>query len=359
MSAVKYPQSFVPTHEQELLLRAALLKGHGAIEAWKDWRSGIAVEEADPASHRMLPLLYRNLQAHGIQDPSMAIYKGVYRQTWYRNQVLFHTIAFVLRSFHAAGIRTMVLKGAALTMRYYRDYGLRPMNDFDVLVRPDQALSSVHLLQGLGWTPMDFTPTEEYISVSYAHGFKNKYGQEFDLHWHLLSQCRETDSDGDFWEGAVETLFHDVPSCVLNSADQLLHTCIHGARWNYTPPFRWVADAAIILNTAGVEIDWARLIVQAQKRHLILPLREAFLYLRTAVDAPVPVDIWRSIRDLPVPKIERLEYAVNVNPPSRWTAMLDLWCQHSRLAESTTLLGKLIGFPGFLRNIWGKTIFQN
>lgn len=358
MKADRHTQYWTPTHQQELLLRAALLKGSGAIEAWKEWRSGVDVEELDHGSYRLLPLLYRNLRVLGVKDLSMAKYKGVYRQTWYKNQVLFHAIAFLLRSFHTAGIRTMVLKGAALTMRHYRDYGLRPMNDFDILIHPDQVLSSVNLLQGLGWTPIDFTPTEEYISASYSHGFKDKHGQECDLHWHLLSQCREVDSDRDFWEGAVETKFHDVPTHVLNANDQLLHICIHGARWNYTPPFRWVADAAIILDTSLSEIDWNRLIAQARKRRLVLPLRETLQYLRTIVDAPIPLEILESIHGLPVPRIEKLEYKVNISPPTRWTAMLDLWCQHSRLVGDRMLLSKLVSFPKFLRYIWGRGLWK-
>jgi hypothetical protein len=358
MNTSKYTQYWAPTHQQELLLRAALLKGQGAIEAWKEWKSSVDIEALDSASHRMLPLLYRNLQTHGIEDPSMAKYKGVYRQTWYKNQMLFHGIASLLLSFHNAGIRTMVLKGAALTMLHYRDYGLRPMNDFDVLVYQDQALSAVNLLQGLGWTPMDFTPTGKYISASYSHGFKNNNGQEFDLHWHLLSQCREVNSDKDFWEGAAETKFHDVPTSVLNATDQLLHTCIHGARWNYTPSFRWVADAAVILNTSQSEIEWDRLVAQARNRRLVLPLREALHYLRTIVNAPVPLEIIERIRDLPVPKAEQFEYMVNISPPTRWTAMLDLWCQHSRLAGDSMLLNKLVAFPRFLKYIWGRSLWK-
>lgn len=354
----EYRGLWKPTLHQELLLRAALLKGPEAIEAWKEWKSSVDIESLDPASHRMLPLLYRNLHIHGIKDPSMGKYKGVYRRTWYKNQVLFNAIASLLRSFAGAGIETMVLKGAALTMLHYRDYGLRPMNDFDVLVCPDQALPAVNLLQGLGWIPIDFIPTAEYISVSYSHGFKDKNGQEFDLHWHLLSQCRERDSDNDFWEEAAETRFHDVPTRVLNATDQLLHTCIHGARWNYTPPFRWVADAVTILNTAQPQIDWNRLIAQARKRRLVLPLRETLDYLRTVVNAPIPSEIWESIRDLPVPKIEQLEYMVNISPPTRWNAMLDLWCQHSRLAGDSMLLHRVVGFPSFLKHIWGMSLWK-
>jgi hypothetical protein len=232
------------------------------------------------------------------------------------------------------------------------------MNDLDVLVSSDQALSAIKLLRGLGWAPIDFTPTEEYISVSYSHGFKDGSGQECDLHWHILSQCREPDSDKDFWDAAVETTFFDVPTYVLNPTDQLLHVCIHGARWNYTPPFRWVADATIILNTAQSEIDWGRLISQAKRRRLILPLREALRYVRTQVAAPVPAEIMRNLQDISIPRIEQIEYAVAITPPTRWTAILDLWCQHSRLTRDVTLPRRLARFPGFLRGIWGKSLWR-
>jgi hypothetical protein len=344
--------------EQELLLRAALLRGRDAIEAWKEWKSSVDIEQVDHASHRMLPLLYRNLQAHGVKDPSMAKYKGVYRQTWYKNQILFHAIASLLRSFRDENIQTLMLKGAALTMLYYKDYGLRPMNDIDVLIRMEKVLPAIKMLQKLGWTPVYFAPTEEYISVSHSHGFRNSAGQEFDLHWHVLSQSRETNADVDFWEGAITADFHGIATHALNPADQLLHVCIHGARWNYTPPFRWVADAMSILNAPQSKFDWNRLIAQSRKRRLILPMRESLNYLRNLVDAPVPTEIVRIINDLPIPGIERIEYRVNMSPPSRRIAGIDLWCQHSRLMGDKNLFYKLIRFPEFLGRIWGQSLWK-
>ncbi len=58
-----------PTPQQELLLRAAIIKGPGSIEAWRQWKSGVDIEKLDPASFRMLPHLYRILQSNGIGDP--------------------------------------------------------------------------------------------------------------------------------------------------------------------------------------------------------------------------------------------------------------------------------------------------
>jgi len=352
---------FRPTQQQELLLRAALLKDSDAVAAWKEWRSRVdidAVDRLDPGSYRLLPLLYRNLKNQQIEDPIMMKLKGVYRLTWYKNQMLFHTIADLLRSFQNADIETMVLKGAALTFLCYKDYGLRPMNDFDVLVHTDQAIPAIRLLQKLGWKPKDFEPREGYISVSYSHGFEDQSGREIDLHWHVFSKCREAHADDDFWEKAVLTKFHDVPTNVLNPTDQLLHICIHGARWHETPPFRWVADAIMILNNTHNEIDWNRLAVQAEKRHLILPLLDTLHYLRDTFEAPISPEIIKNFQTVRVPHLELMEYKTDVNPPTQWTAILDLWCQHSRLTGNTNTLRRIMEFPTFLQRIWGISLWK-
>ena len=353
--------SFWPTQQQELLLRAALLNGRDAAEAWKEWRSCVDIDDIDQldlGSYRLLPLLYHNLNSQHVEDPIMMKLKGVYRLTWYKNQMLFHAIADLLQSFQNAAIETMVLKGAALTFRCYKDYGLRPMNDFDVLVHTDQAMTAIRLLQKLGWKPKYFEPHEGYISVSYSHGFEDKSGREIDLHWHVFSQCREAHADDDFWGKAVLTKFHDVPTNVLNPADQLLHICIHGARWNETPPFRWVADAIMILNNAYNEIDWNRLAVQAEKRHLILPLLDTLQYLRDTFEAPISPEIIKNLQAVRVPHRERMEYKIAVSPPTKWTAILDLWCQHSRLTGNTNTLRRIMKFPTFLQRIWGISLWK-
>ncbi|HWR57411.1 MAG TPA: nucleotidyltransferase family protein [Thermodesulfovibrionales bacterium] len=358
MNTEEYGGSWKPSPQQELLLRAALLTGTDAIEAWQQWKSSVDVEDLDPGSHRMLPLLYRNLQVHGIKDPSMSRYKGVYRQTWYKNQLLFHALGSVLRSFGELGIETVVLKGAALTVLNYKDFGLRPMNDFDVLVRVEHVLPAMRLLQDQGWIPTDFEPNEKYISVRHSHGFRNGKGQEIDLHWHVLSQSREMDADNDFWDGAITVNIRDAATRALNPTDQLLQVCIHGAKWNYTPPFRWVADAMSILNTARSEVDWNRLIEQSMKRRLLLPLRGTLSYLKDLVAAPIPPEILGSIEDISVSRIESLEHKINISPRTRWIAVLDLWCQHSRLMKNSNVLHRLFCFPIFLQSIWGRSLWK-
>jgi len=84
----------------------------------------------------------------------------------------------------------------------------------------------------------------------------------------------EVDSDKRFSGGAVKTKFHDVPTDVLNVTDQLLHTCIHGARWKFYSALSVGGGCSGNSDTSQPGIDWTRLIAQAQKRRLLLPLRK-------------------------------------------------------------------------------------
>jgi len=221
-----------PTWQQELLLRAALLQGKNSIEAWEKWKSSTDINQLDLGSHRLLPQLYRNLHVQGVKDRLLEKFKGIYRRTWCDNQLLFHEVSALLRSLGDAGIETIVLKGAALALLHYRDCGLRPMNDFDVMVHVEQRSAAIDLLRKLGWTPIPRSPegvTETYLSVVNSHGFTHIAGRECDLHWHLFPECCQVDADNDFWEQAVPFEIHDVLSRSLAPTDQLLHVCVHGA----------------------------------------------------------------------------------------------------------------------------------
>lgn len=356
MNTMRYDGGFWPTRQQELLLRAALLQGKEAIDAWHEWKSRVDIDRLDPGSLRLLPLLYRNLRIRGVEDPLMNKFKGVYRLTWYENQMLFHNMATLLRSFHNAGIQTMILKGAALTLLYYGDYGLRPLGDFDVLVHTEQGSAAIDLLSKLGWTP-EQRPleafTEAYISITKAHHFKDAAGREFDLHWHLLLECCYANADDDFWDGAVSTKIHDVLTHVLNPTDQLLHVCVHGARWNPVPPFRWVADAMMILNTSGPEIDWNRLITQTQERFLVLPLKDTLTYLRNVLDASIPPAVLQGIQSIPASKHEQIEYKLTTHRGELWGWLPILWFRHLRQTRDLRSLQRFGSFLILLQYTWG------
>jgi len=342
-----------PNTEQELLLQTALFQGERSLDAWNLWKKGTDIETnaLDISSFRLLPLVYRSLCDQGLSDSLIEKLKGIYRLHWYKNQRLFHQMTPVLKSFHAAGIKTMILKGVALSLQYYRDFGLRAMDDFDVLVPTRQSLEAITLLKSLGWAPKWDLP-EEYRPLRHSQPFRGSNNYELDFHWHVLWGNPAIDADEDFWEGAHAINIQDVPTLILNPTDQLLHVCVHGMAWDEVPHVRWVADAMVILKVAKAEINWSRLLMQARKRQLVMHLRETFAYLRDKFDAPISAEILKTLQNTPVSKSEYRVYRYSTSPPTFLSVLAKLWVTHSRLTGE-------VGFWKRLRQFSKNLSFWN
>ncbi len=348
---------FRPTRAQELLLRAALLSGADAAGAWSRWRACADLNHLDPGSFRLLPLLYHNLKAQGISDPLMNKLKGIHRMAWCRNQVLLERFALLLNALHGDGIGTMVLKGAAVTLLHYRDHGLRPMQDLDVLVRPEAAPAAVALLERLGWKPLRPLPEgrrASFFRTVHSISFADAAGRECDLHWHVLTECCYPHADDDFWEASAPLDVHGAQTRALCPADQLLHVCVHGARWNAIAPIRWVADAMVILRTSP-GLDWRRLVAQARQRCIVLPLRETLRYLRDFLSAPLPAGAMEELASFPVRPVERMEYRVRIRGPGRLGFLPEAclrYLAYGRSFDRGGVAGNFLTLPRALQHFW-------
>lgn len=353
MSAERSSGACWPTPTQELLLRAALWRGEEAVQAWQTWATEVDLGDLDQGSYRLVPLLYRNLRRNGVAEPLLAKYKGIYRQTWFKNQILLRSAAALITSLQSAGIPTLILKGMALTLLHYGDAGLRPMWDLDLLVPTEQALAAIRVLQQTGWncTLTNIRSLDALIYSRHSVEFVNRTEQRLDLHWHVLLDSREPNADADFWTGAVHVKVNDAPALALNAADELLHVCVHGARWNPVPPLRWVADAVMIIRSA-YGLDWERLIVQAQRRRLILPMRDTLHYLGSKMGVPIPPHVLDTFASLATFATESAEYAAKLAPRHVVGFMPAVWYEYSRLARENGRRSDWLGFAEYLQIAW-------
>ena len=355
MLAVNNEAGCWPTPNQELLLRAALLQGEPALAAWNEWRRTVNIDVIDYGSHRMVPQLYRNMQRHGIKDPLMERMKGVYRYYLYKNELLMHRIGSLLTAFADAGIQTMVLKGAALIPLYYKETGLRPMLDADVLVHAQQAEQAMEVLAKSQWKPFRFGQPRSRIPIVHSTPFEDSGGRQMDLHWHLFWECFNAGEDRDYWETAVPIKVGGAQTLALGPTDQLLHTCWHGARWNEVPPIRWVADATAILGASAKEIDWQSLTKKAQRHRIVLPVKDSLEYLKKKFDAPVPDTVLRSLSAVRISKMERENYELVLNPmmpPTTSKILRMLYYDYRWLSSSTSSRFKTLVFAKHLQAKW-------
>ena len=355
MIAVNNEAGCWPNRDQELLLRAALLQGKPALEAWNEWRRAVNVDVVDYGSHRMIPQLYRNMQRHGVKDPLMERLKGVYRYYLYKNEILMHRIGALLAAFEDAGIKTMVLKGAALIPLYYRESGLRPMLDADVLVHVAQAEQAMELLARLRWKPVRSTRPQTVIPIIHSTPFEDDAGRQLDLHWHLFWECFNAKEVDEYWVTAVAIKVGGVQTLALSPTDQLLHTCWHGARWNEVPPIRWVADATAILGASAAQIEWASLLKKAQRHRITLPVKDSLEYLKKTFDAPVPDSLLQSLAAVRISTMEREAYEATLNPitpPTTTKILRMLYYDYRWLSSSTSSRFKSLAFARHVQAKW-------
>ncbi|HSC35564.1 MAG TPA: nucleotidyltransferase family protein [Thermodesulfobacteriota bacterium] len=372
-----------PTPAQELLLRASLLKGDGAVSAFSEWKAAADINTVDPGSYRLFPLLYSNLKSNGIDDPLMNIFGWVYKKTVSNNRTLYGRLSGLLAELNARGMPAILHKGSALALLYYSDPGLRPMMDADILVPTGRVREAIDIITGLGWrsslTPLKgfsdkellsklgWTPaersvrdyTDEYFSVRHGQDFTNPAQFTIDLHWHLLHGYNRPDSDALFWKRARGISVEGVDALALDPTDQLLQVCSHGVAWNTIPPIRWVADASAIVRKVSVEgegIDWERLINVSLRHGKVLPVGEALGYLNRYLDRPLPDGVFRRLGSAPVSKTGRFEYRVRTRPPGVLDGLVELrflWSSYSSENSGKNLFVKLYRFPKFLQHVFG------
>lgn len=364
-----FGEGWCPSETQLLLLKAALLSGDAAIDAWHRWSSSVDIETRDEGSNRLLPLLSYNLERVGLRTAHSDMLRGYRRHTWFRNQLQMRTFESILASFRRIDLDAVVLKGIPLAFLFYPDSSTRPLYDVDVLVHRDAALRAIALLVGQGWNATDprvarrmrrfFTVEEARAPVpdptlqrrilqGESIGFANKSGMQVDLHWNVLHYRAWPGADDDFWSGAVDGKIGNLKTQILCPADCLLHVLEHGSRWNHVPPIRWVADAMVIMRSDGPAIDWERLVRLARVNQLVFGIYRMLDFLKWHFDAPIPSQVLAELRACTTSWVERTEHRLTNRPPGEPPMFWRLWFRHLRWNQGAALANTLLTFPRHL-----------
>ncbi len=301
----------LPNSTQRLLLRAATGDGRCACSAWAQWRhAGGSLDGLDSSTSRLLPMIYRTLEAHRIDDPDILRLRGVYRHAWVRNQRLLNRLGDALASLNREGIPTMVLKGAAVSVTHYRDAGARRLDDVGVLVPPPEAEHALDLLRADGWSPLGRINRGRVLRMRHVTALAGPGDAQIGLHCRTLT---ESVGDEDFWSGALPATVGRSATLAPGPTEQLLHACGPGARAGPNG-LTWIADAAVILRSAGGEIDWTRLVEGVTRRRIALTTTTSLAVLRVVLDAPIPQQVMTELGRLQNISRERLLLRLSRRP---------------------------------------------
>lgn len=347
---------FWPTPKQSSLLKAGLLPPEEAVPAWRRVRSELDLEVLEPEAVRILPLVYRNLQRAGVEDPEWMRLKGIYRHTWARNQLLLDRTAKVLAVLSRAEIPTLILKGIALIGGVYRDPGTRSMIDIDLLVAPSDLRRSLRCLKDAGW---EVPEVRAPLPPRFIHGVEvvAPDGTKLDLHWRLMEYLSPGPADNDgrgIWTNACPTRVLDQETKMLAPEYMLVHALVHGCRWTPERDVRWIADSVRLLSeTRAWDVD--HLVSICASWRCSLSVAMGLRYVATEFGSPLPTEVLPRLEGLRHNRRERLGFALTSKEPrgpSGARGAMRTYGHYVRLTASWRVVRALLGFPRFLQESW-------
>jgi GT2 family glycosyltransferase len=355
-----YLGSCWPDTLAEGVLRTAVLAPEAAADEWAAVRPQLVLDDLwDPEVQRLLPLVHANLRDAGVDDPDLPRLMGLWRRTWYENQLALHRVRPALEELRSAGIPVLFLKGAPLALQHYGDLGLRPMADIDVLVPWDDAPRALDRLASAGWVDLGGRSRAQLFRRYHGSGLVHPDGGQLDLHWHLgtplLLPGDERASSDDFWTAGVPFVVpaHGIDALTLCPTDMLLHVIAHGLWAGSASTVRWVADARVVIG-AGDSIEWSRLVHQATRRRIAPLVGDALRYLVEVVDAPVPAAVITELRTSPTTRRERgllraLAGSSGPAVPSGLAHLRAYWA-YTRLKWGPVRAAREL--PAFMADVW-------
>jgi hypothetical protein len=135
-----------------LALHAAVDDPGDAMEAWDQMRATVDLDTCwDPDIMRVLPLVWRNLVASGVNHPDLARLAGVHRHNWYAGRQTLEAVGGACHALELVGVPFQVVGGASMVARCYDGPGDRPVDDTALVVHPDDLERASVILAGAGW----------------------------------------------------------------------------------------------------------------------------------------------------------------------------------------------------------------
>lgn len=288
--------------ETDLTLQTAIAScySHDAAERWQQ----LLIETppnwtvlADYASSLGLaPLLYDTIRRSDeslIPVEILSDLRKHYYDTAGHNLLILRELVAVLRSFDAAGIAVVVLKGAALIQDVYERLAYRPMVDLDLLIRFDDLTLATEQLEQQGYRVLHPAPFQDDSGLYWNEVMlvqQNRKGPAIELHWHLLDNPYyatrlKTES---LMERSRQLSVADVAPRILNVEDQIIHLCCHNLYHHLGRFTRSLVDIAFVVAKYGDEIVWEDITRRSEESDTTMAVSSAVEQLSDNWYTPIP-----------------------------------------------------------------------
>ena len=286
---------------EDLLVKAALLKGDAALEAWE-----LFVKNNPLNGHpKLFPLIYYNLAIRQKLEAFSEIetLRNLYLTTHAKNLYLLNSLKLPLSKLAEKQIPLIALKGLAYLPLYYKNLGARLMTDIDLLVPENHLHEAAHVLEDLGWKPFRCRQLKHFNPrLMHALDYFDLLGNNIDLHCHLLHTNCEKSANDPYWDAAIEFNWNGIRLQTLCPTDHLIQACAHAQISNSAHSMYWASDALCILEQG---VNWERIVSLARAKAISPFLLESFQRLKSYVPTSIPDSVIIALQAIPITHLDQ------------------------------------------------------
>lgn len=276
--------------------------------------------EALAAHHAVGPIVYQALESATDAVPRDVVRRFwlEYRATAHRHRAVAELAADVGRRFSAAGIPSIVLKGAALVRTLYTDPGLRRVGDLDLLVGEPDVPHATCLLEAMGFGRIGRPLRTEWPTCEFHVVYhRDRPGSvPVELHWRLFEDYLPYVFDlAQVWRRARPVADLPADMRVMSVEHELAHLCIHLERhalvyrsvvdrldWlallvrpRGMARLGWLYDVALSLRRHGDTLDWDRFVADARRWVIDDRVRVVLELCERALGVAAPAEVRRAL----------------------------------------------------------------
>ena len=308
------------------------------------WLAGLASSQIDQGdlvvtalAVGLAPWLHYRLEGWGVRlpEPRAQAKLDFVRQAEAARQAARR--AQLAEALARLPVAPVVLKGAYLAEFVYPAPGLRPMNDIDLLFRPDDLPAVATALHSLGYGAKEKSPelgpgitkhtstfqrvggtTEAPTPNPYLSAAGNRMiepHRSLEESWFGL-KCDLTPG---MWERSQAIEIAGYPARALAPADNLLHLCVHLAFHLImgSPSFVQLADLAVF--TDRVKVDWLDFQLRARGLHAAGFAYAAARLANQALATPFPAEVLSGLAASSPPRVRAAAESLSVADVMRRT----------------------------------------
>jgi hypothetical protein len=257
------------------------------------------------ALHSISPLVYWNL--HNIDNKNipqyvMAELRKKYLETVGQNMVFYHELKRMLETFKNAGIAVICLKGAFLAEAIYKNIGLRPLSDIDLLIKDKDFPKIGKKLWQLHYRPVGAYPPlgQEETWTAACESAQARYTNLktkilLEVHWHIhhLSSPYNVNI-GTLWENAQPVTLAGVDTLAFAPEDLLQHLCLHMHHHSTQGVIllRWCCDIAEVIAHYQEQVDWEYLVESTRNYGTEIAVSRGLYIAQTYLGSSVPDQVF-------------------------------------------------------------------